>query len=510
MAEALIGRAVQATIRGIQKEAELIRASGVAFPSAEDEPEDAKDRKMWLLQRMVARQSDNAGERLDYIAQVKSNGEIILYSAKLAAFGRTSEGAAHVRCIPAMAAADLTVLPDAFDTEPLKVNVANGTLTLLRPENGFAASVAFGPHRREDMMTKIAAAAYEPVALCPRYDAFLEQVQPQAEMREFLDVWAGYNMLGDASAQKMALFYGQGSNGKGVWINTKAHILGDYAWAAAIETFIDQGRYRRGSEASPDMAALAGRRMVFANEPEEGSKFSDGLIKSMTSDEPIGGVRELMKSPFQLLVTFKNTVSANNKPRIGTDHGIQRRMQIVPWDVIIPQAEQDPTLKAKLKEEVSGILNRMVRGAIHFLDKGLPSPEAIEKATKAYLEENDVLGQFIGLCIEKRTGSTLGSTELYDLFKAWQTWAGQLDKNGKAWSQKFLTGQMTKKGFVVAKSSTMRWHDIVAKFAAHDFIDSDGRPRANLDVGDDPAPPPVDGAPAPPVRDIFEEDGEMP
>jgi putative DNA primase/helicase len=48
-----------------------------------------------------------------------------------------------------------------------------------------------------------------------------------------------------------------------------AHILGDYAWAAAIETFIDQGKYRKGSDASPDLAALAGRRMVFANEPEE-------------------------------------------------------------------------------------------------------------------------------------------------------------------------------------------------------------------------------------------------
>jgi putative DNA primase/helicase len=86
-------------------------------------------------------------------------------------------------------------------------------------------------------------------------------------MRGFLDIWSGYNSLGLADAQKFAIFYGEGSNGKGVWINTIAHILGDYAWATGIETFIDQGRYRKGSDASPDLAALAGRRMVYANEP---------------------------------------------------------------------------------------------------------------------------------------------------------------------------------------------------------------------------------------------------
>jgi putative DNA primase/helicase len=47
-------------------------------------------------------------------------------------------------------------------------------------------------------------------------------------------------------------------------------------------------------------------------------------------------VRELMKPPFELQVTFTNTISANNLPKIGTDHGIQRRVQVVPWGVIIP------------------------------------------------------------------------------------------------------------------------------------------------------------------------------
>lgn len=353
------------------------------------------------------------------------------------------------------------------------LNVANGTLAFVRGAGD--ATVTLRPQRRRDRMTKIGAAEYLPDAACPKFDAFLGEVQPDAEMRAFLDVWSGYSALGLADAQKMAVFYGQGSNGKGVWINTVAHILGDYAWAAAIETFIDQGKYRKGSDASPDLAALAGRRMVYANEPEEGSKFSDGLIKSMTSDEPIGGVRELLKSPFQLLVTFTNTVSANHRPKIGTDHGIQRRVQIVPWDVIVPDERADPLLKAKLKEESSGILNRIVRGALAYLAAGLPMPQAVREATQAYQAENDILGQFVALCVKRIAGEEVGATALHEVFAGWQTWAQQLPASGKPWSPKYLAGQMEKKGFKKRKSSSIWWNDIALQFERHDFVDENGR-----------------------------------
>jgi putative DNA primase/helicase len=154
--------------------------------------------------------------------------------------------------------------------------VLNGTIVFRRPdgEGGKPRSSCASIGARTG--SPRSPGRYDPEAACPKYDAFLEEVQPAADMRDFLDVWAGYNALGLADAQKMALFYGEGSNGKGVWMNTHAYILGDYAWAAAIETFIDQGKYRKGSDASPDLAALAGRRMVYANEPEENRNSPTG------------------------------------------------------------------------------------------------------------------------------------------------------------------------------------------------------------------------------------------
>ncbi|MGC5796480.1 phage/plasmid primase, P4 family [Sphingomonas sp. NFX23] len=490
MALSRLGRAVQATSRLIQEEAAFIRASGI--------PDDAQPG--WDASQIAAHEEQQKG-KLDRVVKVLRDGTMILLSETIGKWGRTAEGSGHIRSLPAMLEARLTADTGDFDKDPLLVNMANGTLVFVRPEGGRPASVELIEPRREDLITKCGTAIYDPDASCPAYDAFLGRVQPKEEMCAFLDVWAGYNMLGDASAQKMAIFYGEGANGKGVWVNTKRAILGDYAWAASINTFVEADRGRKGSEASPDLAALAGRRMVTANEAEEGSKLSDGLVKELTSDEPKGGVRENFGDPFELQITFKNTIIANNKPRIGTDHGIRRRMQLVPWDIIIPDEEQDPQLKAKLVKEASGILNRMVRGALQYLTSALPMPETIKEATEAYLDENDLLGRFLAVCIVRETGETMGSTALHELFAAWQTWAQMLPATGRPWSPKYLAAQMERKGFHKRKSSSMVWKDVWPLYSATDFV-RDGKP-----VEDDLPTPrrKSDDAPRTPVSDVDDD-----
>jgi len=493
MAVSMLGRAVQDTMRAIQDEAALVRDSGLPADASPD----------FDAEQLRAHEAQQRG-RLDRVVKVGRDGTVTLLSDTIARWGRTSEGAGHIGAIPKMAEARLAARPADFDADQLLVNMANGTLVFTRPDGGRPAGVRLVRARRADRITKIGTATYDPVAACPAYDAFLARVQPDEDMRGFLDVWAGYNMLGDASAQKMAIFHGEGANGKGVWINVKRAVLGDYAWAASIDTFTEADRKRKGSDATPDLAALAGRRMVYANEADEGSRFSDGLVKELTSDEPKGGVRELMRPPFELIVTFKNTIIANNRPRIGTDHGIRRRMQLVPWDVIVPHEEQDPRLKAKLIQESAGILNRMVAGALRYLTDGLPMPEAVRKATEQYLDENDLLGRFLALCVERVDGETMGSSALHELFAAWQTWAQLLPANGKPWSPKYLSGQMERKGFKKRKSSSMVWDGVWPLYQPTDFV-RDGRPVET----DLPAPcrrVATAAAPAPPPEPNYEED----
>lgn len=146
------------------------------------------------------------------------------------------------------------------------------------------------------------------------------------------------------SEQKLAFFHGKGANGKSTLVDTWATIAGDYSGTVPIETFLDQGRKRKGSDASPDLAALVEVRMLRTSEPEKGSKLAEALIKLATGGEPMP-VRRLMRDPFDLHPAFKMTVSGNHRPSIsGIDDGIWRRVMLVPWDVQIPDREKDRQL----------------------------------------------------------------------------------------------------------------------------------------------------------------------
>jgi putative DNA primase/helicase len=146
------------------------------------------------------------------------------------------------------------------------INVKNGALVVRRSDD--RDYVALRPHAPSDLMTKIAPVTFDPAATCPVYDQFLAEVQPDARMRRFLHQWAGLSLTGDISPQRMVIFWGRGSNGKSTLVETWAAVAGGYGTSIPIESFLDQGRARRGGEPTPDPAGLSGVRFLRTSEPE--------------------------------------------------------------------------------------------------------------------------------------------------------------------------------------------------------------------------------------------------
>ncbi len=91
---------------------------------------------------------------------------------------------------------------DDMDQGALDVNTLSGVLRFTRipndPEAGMTgmSSVELIPHDRAQLLTKIMPVIYDPDAKCPRFDSFLEQIQPNIEMRRFLQRWFGLSMTG--------------------------------------------------------------------------------------------------------------------------------------------------------------------------------------------------------------------------------------------------------------------------------------------------------------------------
>lgn len=335
-----------------------------------------------------------------------------------------------------------------LDADPLTVNTESGILRFSvsgGPNEGYSrtAEIAREPHAREvaiegkerpQVITKLVPAAYDPHATCPQFDAFLRRVQPDQEMRLFLQRWWGLSMTA-LPVQKFVFQYGKGANGKSVLSDLMNRILGDYATTVKIKSLTGRNN-KSGADATPDLMPLVGARAALASEPEEGDRLQEGMIKEMTGGEPIL-VRQLHSDFIEVRPHFKLTISGNHKPDIrGTDDGIWRRVLLVPFDVQIPENERDEKLIDKLWEERAGILNWLIEGLMTFLEGGLQEPDQVLEATQEYRADSDPIGTFLGECcvVSGSSDDFLSARELIDGFNLW------LDQRGEGmWGQRTVS-----------------------------------------------------------------------
>jgi putative DNA primase/helicase len=473
-ADSILNRAVHMTVKAIATEARALELLSAAC----DPPFDER------LAHYKAHGEDVPG-CFDPIIDYKSrSGEYITKSMKLRSWANASQSNSHITCIARLAQAYLTATPDKFDADLTAINVANGTLRIAKVENG--DYVNFSRHRRTDMMTKISEVKYDREAASPVYDRFLARVQPDEGVRRHLNAWGGVSLTGLPLA-RMAFWYGKGRNGKSTLADCWAHVIGEYSQTIPIESFLDQGRTRRGGEASPDIAALPGVRFLRTSEPEKGAKLAESLVKLVTGGEPLRA-RHLNRDFFEFRPAFKMTMQGNYTPNVsGTDEGFWRRMTLVPWNVTIPEEEVDVALPEKLKAEASGILNRLLDGLCDFLDHGLWMPDQVVEATQGYRDDSDPIGRFLADCTlavpqwqdehGKKIDARVPGKEFFELYKAWALAEGE-----KVWSAKGFSRGLQDHGIRRFKSSGIFYLGISmtkepADFAGQEMEGTDDKKR---------------------------------
>jgi putative DNA primase/helicase len=115
------------------------------------------------------------------------------------------------------------------------------------------------PARREDLITRQTAVTSAPAGTTtPIWSGFLvEATRGDQELIAYLQRVAGYCLTGDVSEHALFFFYGDGGNGKGVFINTLVGIFGDYVTVSSMETFTAS----RSTRHETDLAMLRGARL---------------------------------------------------------------------------------------------------------------------------------------------------------------------------------------------------------------------------------------------------------
>lgn len=331
---------------------------------------------------------------------------------------------------------------EAWDADPWLLNTPKGIVDL---HTGHIRA-----HRREDRMTRVTEATpcsgfgsgSRPANVlnpCPTWLQFLEDVtQGDKDLIGYLQRIVGYCLTGVTSEHALFFLYGTGANGKSVFVNTIATLLGGYSTNAPMDTFMET----RSDRHPTDMAGLRGARFVSSVETEQGRRWAESKIKSLTGGDKITA-RFMRQDFFDYIPQFKLVIAGNHKPMIrNVDEAMRRRLHLIPFTVTVPPERRDKQLAAKLLQERDGIMAWAVEGCLLWQRSGLRPPAAVLAATEEYFEGEDALGRWLEEnCTQDKALSALTA----HLFTNWKDWA---DAAGEfAGSVKRFADCLTTRGF---------------------------------------------------------------
>ena len=332
----------------------------------------------------------------------------------------------------------LTVHQSKLDEDDMLLGVQNGVLDL---ESG-----EFRDGRPGDFITRQAGCVWqgdETETACPRWEQFLAEIQPDPDVRWWLQKFIGYCLTGSTREQIFAIFQGKGKNGKSVLMTVMKRLLGTYAATAQFETFCENDK----SAIRNDIAALDKVRLVFASEGKDGARLDEGIIKQMTGEDEVTA-RFLHRELFTYKPRYKIVLVTNHKPVInGTDEGIWRRPVLVPFPTFFPESKRDKGLVDKLLAELPGILSWAMVGLRAWKEQGLELPRVLALANAEYRQESDVVGLWIDdRCHVDDLPVDLSEivTPIADLYKNYEIWVREAGH--RALSSKSLAEKLVERG----------------------------------------------------------------
>ena len=299
-----------------------------------------------------------------------------------------------------------------LDADSHLLNAANGTVDL--------RNLRLRPHDPRDRITKVCRAAYRPGERSPEWDAFLERVLPDPEVRGYLARFVGVSLIGESVEQEFTIGCGTGANGKGVFYENVLHALGDYGHAMDSE-LLTASRHNDGNAPKPALVALRGRRFVVTSETERDVNMAPALMKKLTGGDPITA-RALHRAPITFDPSHSLMMLTNHLPKVpGNDPAVWRRVRVIPFDVVIPERERDVHLKARLKRDATdAVLTWALAGLADYRARGgMDAPQAVQLATAAYQLDSDAVARFIN---DRCLINPHEHVAVADLQSAWHEW----------------------------------------------------------------------------------------
>lgn len=263
-----------------------------------------------------------------------------------------------------------------------KINFQNGTLEL--------ASMKLNYHNTLDYFRYVLPYGYDPKAGCPLFQTYLNRVMPEKSAQDVLAEYIAWLFVPDLKLEKVLFLYGEGCNGKSVFIDIVEALVGKDN--VSHESISDMCNGERGAN---HRSNIIGKLLNTCSDVAP-TAFSGDVFKRMASGEPISA--KILYSDVITTTNYPKMMFCLNELPKTSDHskGYFRRFIIAPFKVQIPKKEIDPKLAGKIiSSELPGIMNWVLKGRKRLLSQsGFSDCCLFEKANEDYQNTSNGKNKF--------------------------------------------------------------------------------------------------------------------
>lgn len=320
-----------------------------------------------------------------------------------------------------------------------KINFLNGTLSISREE------IVMGGFDPDDFLTYQLNFPYDPDADCAKFADFLNVVLPDSSRQNVLQEFIGWIFIPSSllKLEKVLLAYGTGANGKSVLMDILAALLGkENVCRYSLQSLTATNSYT--------LAFLGNSLLNICSETSSRLDNND-IFKLLASGEEVGA-RHIYGKPFTMTDYAKLMFSANELPKdVEQTAGFFRRWLIIPFDVTIPEDQQDKELSSKIiSTELPGVFNWVITGLRRLLiQRRFSESDAIRKQVEQYKRQSDSVTLFLD--DENYQTSIEDFIQFKDLFFSYKTFC--VDSGYHACSKKTFGERLRNLGYEIQKKN---------------------------------------------------------
>jgi len=309
--------------------------------------------------------------------------------------------------IMSLISARTAITADQFDANPRYFNLLNGIYDMVADK--------FIEHDPKYLLTKVAGVSYDPDALAPGAEDFLEGILPDSAMREFTLQALGYSLTGEADCKAFFVLQGLSNSGKTQLTEMNQMVFGDYAVSVSPGTFAK--RQNVGAPV-PELHDMRGARLIYTSETSHDLALDEETIKRFTGKDTMT-TRTLYQKPQRWVPQGTVWVATNNLPRFSQDEeAMWRRVKTIRFTSVFTDDGSSGRLavsnigRTLAAKEASGIFNLLLSALRRYRAAGrLVEPDELVASVASHREDTDPLLRHLN---DLRDGSELVADPDYE------------------------------------------------------------------------------------------------